>query len=401
MKKKYEMLLSNVLPNWANKHEVVLQWLSKLQRKEKRARELWLFCDWAKKTPEELLALKENSNTLEAEKLLDRFVAERTIPESMVWTSANSVRSFFAYHYRDLSKRAGVFVAEKVKPYRKPTKESLLKLWKAANNPRDRALISFTCSTAIARETLTELTWQHMEPNWENINTPHIGIPDKLLKGHGKGKWKNVEQHTFLTPEAKRDLLEYREWWERRTHRKIELAGHIWQTINEPIKNLGYADFSPLASNLTKRSGVPFSFHDARRYVETALEEAGLHPNLCRKIRGRKLKGEENPYSRPTIEQLRQAYQKAIPFLEFTTTPTINHKVLANHEEKIETQTATIEQQQRELETLKKQRQEQQQELETVKKQRKEDHDLIIKLYKEKAKEARKREQPKPENEEE
>jgi hypothetical protein len=52
--------------------------------------------------------------------------------------------------------------------------------------------------------------------------------------------------------------------------------------------------------------------------VETALEETKINPNWARKIRGRKVRGEESPYSRPAIEQLRNAYKEAVPLLQFT-----------------------------------------------------------------------------------
>jgi hypothetical protein len=313
------MKLTNVISEWASKHSVVMEWLSRLQRQPKRARELWLFCDWAKKTPEQLLALKDDKNNLEADKLLDKFVAEKPIPESMVWTSANTVRSFYSYHYKDLAKKSGVFVAPKVKPYRRLTKESLLQLYRlGASNPRDRSLISFTHSTAIARETLVNLTWAHLEDDWENVDAPHIGVEDKLVKGHGVGKWRGVEQHTFLTDEAKRDLIEYKKWWERRTSIKLKKTDNIFWNVNEPYKPMGYVDLGFQALQMSRRAGVPFSWHDARRYVETALEESAIHPNWARKIRGRKVKGEENPYSRPNIEQLREAFKRAVSYLEFT-----------------------------------------------------------------------------------
>ena len=58
-----------------------------------------------------------------------------------------------------------------------------------------------------------------------------------------------------------------------------------------------------------------------RRFTETMLEKAKLHPNWCRKILGKTIKGEENPYSQPKMEELREAYRAAIPYLELTRTP--------------------------------------------------------------------------------
>jgi hypothetical protein len=48
------------------------------------------------------------------------------------------------------------------------------------------------------------------------------------------------------------------------------------------------------------------------------LEQIGISSNWARKIRGRKVKGEEAPYSQPNIEALRAKFREAVPLLEFT-----------------------------------------------------------------------------------
>jgi len=79
---------------------------------------------------------------------------------------------------------------------------------------------------------------------------------------------------------------------------------------------------------LSRAVVVPFSWHDARRYVNTALEEIRISPNWARVIRGRKVKGEEAPYSRPAIEQLRVKYRETVPALEFTSeAPAVSKEV--------------------------------------------------------------------------
>jgi hypothetical protein len=160
--------------------------------------------------------------------------------------------------------------------------------------------------------------WRHLDPDWEKEEIPHIGLPDILIKGHGRGKYKGVEQHTFLTPEAKRDLLEYREWLERVKGVKFAPEDNIFLVIERPFRPITTDILSNTNTRLSEYSGIEFSWHDARRYVETALEEIKIHPNWARKIRGRKVRGEESPYSRPAIEQLREEYRKAVPLLEFT-----------------------------------------------------------------------------------
>jgi hypothetical protein len=174
-----------------------------------------------------------------------------------------------------------------------------------------------TC-TGIAKETLQNLKWSHLEENWESKDLPAINISSELLKGHGHGKYKDVRQITFLTPEAKRELLVYLDWVEDKLGRKVTPKDHIWLTTIKPYEPLSYAMLGNLIDRLSNVVKVPFSLHDGRRWINTALEQIGVSINWARKIRGRKVKGEEAPYSQPAIEQLRAKFREAVPLLEFT-----------------------------------------------------------------------------------
>ena len=313
---------NNVLKLWANQYPDVVRWLTHLQKKEQSAIALHNFCTWANKEPTELLALKaKDASANTVEKLLDDFVASAAFTNIQTFQGSIAVKSFFKWNYMDLAKACGAVTYEKVKPYNKLTKEGLRKLWTFALNPRDKALITFINSTAIAKETLTNLKWMHLEEGWETIDLPCINIPSELLKGHGKGRYKGVRQTTFLTPEAKRDLMNYKEWIERpqKLGRKLTLNDYMWLETGKPYQPIGYGTFGSLIFTLSRNTGVPFSWHDARRWVNTALEQIGISPNWARKIRGRKVKGEEAPYSQPAIEQLRAKFREAVPLLEFTT----------------------------------------------------------------------------------
>ena len=309
----------NVIELWAKTYPSVALWLSKIQKKESSAFRLWQYCETVHKNPDELLALKVKSESRDAELLLDKFVASSPFTNAITYNIAIAVKSFHKHNYRDLAKASGVVSLIKVKPYRKHSKEELLKIYRACQNPMHRALITFTFSTSIAKESLTKLKWKHLEPNWETEEYPHISLPSEIIKGHGRGKYRDTRQETFLTPEAKKDLIEYKQWMSNQG---------VQFTVEDPIfvsakglKRKGALTTEGLtmvAHVLSRRSGIPFSWHDARRYVETALEEIKIHPNWARKIRGRKVRGEESPYSRPAIEQLRKAYSEAVPLLEFT-----------------------------------------------------------------------------------
>jgi len=331
-RKKYAFSTYEIIDKWAKHWPNVITWLAKYpseKTRQQKAQLLWIFCDYEKVNPDELLALKDDISSRNAERLIDKFVADEgvDIPDSVKWNAANTVKGYFAAHYRDLAKRSGSMVLDKVKPYRKPTKEDLLKLWDNCYNLRDRSLVvSMPNSTGIAKETLTKMRWNHIEEGWENIEIPHISLPPELVKGHGKGKYQDVRQETFLTPEAKEDLLKYKDWMERVKGVTFTRDMHVYLTVEKPIKPIPYNALGKIVRDVEKRAGVQYSLHDARRYVQTALEEARLPANWARKIRGRKVRGEESPYSRPEIQKLRAAFKEALPFLMFRSEPRISEE---------------------------------------------------------------------------
>ncbi len=311
---------SNVIALWGDKFPEVKRWYGALQRKDVSVYYLWRFCTWAKISPSELLALKNDPASKQAEQLLDDFVNAET-PEftnSVKFNTVIAVKSYFKHNYRDLAKACGAFTLEPVREHKKPKKEDLRRLWDYAQNLRDKALITFVNSTALAKETMIELEWQNLEENWERKDVPAIICNSDILKGHGVGKYRGVKQVTFLTPEAKRDLVNYKEWIEKKMKRNFELQDKVWRNTSQPYEPLNYNRMGDLIVELSHNAGVRFSWHDGRRMVETSLEEVGIHPNWARKIRGRKVRGEESPYSQPEIENLRAKYKEAIPLLQFT-----------------------------------------------------------------------------------
>jgi len=137
------------------------------------------------------------------------------------------------------------------------------------------------------------------------------------LKGGGQGRYTGLQQHTFLTPDAKKALLEYKNWREKRFKVAVAkdqpLFGHVYDM--EGSDRLTTSDVRQIFTRASERTGLTFSPHDLGRFTQTQLEDARLNPNWIKKICGHKVRGEENPYSRPKIERLRKAYDKAIAYL--------------------------------------------------------------------------------------
>jgi hypothetical protein len=329
---KYTVTDKNVMP-WTEKYPTVLNYLSKINSyRERAATDLYLYCEWAEKNPDELLAMKSSFENLEAEKLLDKFVYTKLkFPETRKWQITMKVRGFYRANYRSLASSAGKMEYPPPKAQRVLSKEKRRKFFGNCYSPRDEALVMAASCTALALETLSLLRWYHFEENWEQQEIPHISVPPELLKGHGKGKYRGVRQETFLTPEAKTIFIKYREWFSKTFKHKWTEDDYVFlstkRNIGEPItRNV----MAVRMKRLSERSGVSWSIHDGRRIVQTALENVSTSSNWIKKVKGRKVSGEEAPYSKPLIEQLRAKYRLALEDLEFLheKSPVVDEKKL-------------------------------------------------------------------------
>ncbi len=318
---KYGFSERTIIDGWAKKYEPVMNYLGKLNSRQANvAMSLYHFCNYSGKDPNQLLELKKDYNSLDAERLLDSMAnAKVPFPEKRKWHVVMCVRGFFRANYRQLQAEAG-----RSMPYIQnesrtlPSKQKRLALFRACRNPRDQALVMLGSTSALALGTLSELRFYHFEEDWQNQEIPHISLPSDLVKGHGKGKYRGVRQETFITPEAKKILVEYREWMKTTFGHKWTEDDHVFLSVKRNIgEPLTQRMIAKKATVLQQRANVDFTLHDGRRIVQTALENAGCPNNWIKKVKGRKCSGEEAPYSKPNIEQLRQKYREALPDLEF------------------------------------------------------------------------------------
>jgi len=314
---------------FVNAHPHIQRWLRKIPSpltKKEYAHDLMRYVEAIGLSPEELIALKEKGGH-EAEDLLDEFIEkaeEAEIGNARIWSMSRAIKSFYKWNYADLSRGAGKKTLIKKKPYRTPEKETLIKFIDGASL-RDKALIQFLAATGISEGSVPHLKWSHV---WQDliekpVNPPHIGLASIEIKGRGAQRYAGVEQHTFLTPTAAEALIKYKEWRERVKGEKITPESPLFATTKKPLTSLSIPMIRQIFNKASKRTNVKFSPHDMRRYVQTQLEFARMQPNWIKKILRHKVKGEEDPYSRPKIEQLRSAYREATPYLDLGVTPLI------------------------------------------------------------------------------
>lgn len=307
---------------WANSFETSKNYLAKINGdKARKAQYLNLYCIWANLNPEELILLKMNpdpNHYVDAEKLLDRFATSSIdLPESSRWNVSNTVRGFFTKNYHRLE-QAGKIEYVTQKTQHTPSKHERFDLYRSCYHPRDKALIMVPLCSAIALDTLSHLSYSMFENDWLRQDIPHISISGEFLKGHGKGKYRGTRQETFITPECKRTLIEYREWYTKTFNYVWHRDDYVFLDIRQNIgKRLDRFGIVAAVRDVKDRANLSFGVHDGRRVVQTALENAGCPPNWVKKIKGRKVSGEESPYSKPCIEQLRAKYREALGELEF------------------------------------------------------------------------------------
>ena len=189
-------------------------------------------------------------------------------------------------------------------------------------NIRDIALINVLSSSGFREGTLSVLTWGHPEAldDWDGQSPVHIGIMGKELKGGGSGRYANVEQHAFLTPHSAELMKKYRTWRESKGE-TITPDSPLFTTVDKNLKRLSTRQMRRILERASEGKGFRFSPHDLRRFTQTQLEASRVQPNWIRKMLGKKIRGEEAPYSRPKIEQLREAYRGAIAHITLADKP--------------------------------------------------------------------------------
>jgi len=307
--------------------ESVSQWLDALATKSKETVKQYLddliyYCDWARKTPDQLkqerkqqLKSKDIDVQMTAEKLLNRYVGSGARPQNATRRAVAAIKSFYNCNFIPLTGRVATPKQIKEKEYRCPTVEDVRKMLEGANL-RDRAILLTLFQTGLRESSLVLLKRKHIREIFENKVPAHVGLRAKELKGAYSG----VESHTFLGRDAVEAIKKYLDWRERVKGERLTDDSFLFarsDAIGEPLFDQALIR---IVRTACERAGIePFSPHDFRRAFQTNLEAAGVPANWVKKMTGHKLSGEENPYSIPKIEQLREAYMKAEPKLSITT----------------------------------------------------------------------------------
>lgn len=321
------------------KHESIRRWLLGLRTLtgsqlivDRGLNVMIRFCSWAGKDPDTLIServhdLKEDDIRLRSrhEELVLKYF--QTFKSRGTGVGAMSyLKSFYRHNYVPLQckiPRAWRVTSEKV-----PTQGEIRRMM-SVSDLRDRAIIAFLAQSGVRVGTLCRLAYGDVAADLEAGKVPvHI----KILPSQAKGK-RAEGYDTFIGSEAVDALSAYLDSRRRGTrHVPSEViapdAPLFRRQLNGDEESVSVSDDSveQLVTHAAIRAGVieakkkPGEWsqvrpHVLRKFYQTSLERAGIPHNWVKRLLGHQLSASEDPYSKPTIEDLRKAYERALPHL--------------------------------------------------------------------------------------
>jgi integrase len=223
-----------------------------------------------------------------------------------------AVRSFFEIHYYPLIMRKGDYPKGESLGVRVATKEAILKVIEnkhTRNKKQLTALILFLKDSGLRRSDAVLLNYEKVA---EGLEKGDSIIPITLVteKQHTIAK-------TFIGEEAIRALKDYLK--ERRTGTEnvppeiILDKSPLFRTQESgKVKRISKSGFSNIIREAFLRVGeANVSPHSLRKFLQTNLEAGNVNVNWIDQILGHTLINSRDAYSKPTDEQLKEAYIKA------------------------------------------------------------------------------------------
>jgi len=245
---------------------------------------------------------------------------------SLKHCEAVALKSFFKHNTVPLSLKApaaGRTVSEKI-----PTQNGLAAMIEVASI-RGKALIAFLAQSGVRESTLCRLRYRNIKEDFEGERLPvHIHIePDE------RTKIKDLPfYHTFIAADSVKYLKLYFKmraegsekipceviydesplFRQEESRRIIPIReASVRFIVRQAAEKAGLVKLSRMPRTKGPPSWSPIRPHSLRKFFETGLESANIPPTWIEHLMGHKT----TTYSKPTVEQLREAYVKATPYL--------------------------------------------------------------------------------------
>lgn len=306
--------------------DAVKYWMSELANRSESTKQKYqqffnAFCEWIGKNPNQIL--EERKEDLKATDPREQRRYEIKLKEFIAYLEAKgfststqqvayaAIRSFFETNYMPLNMRRADYPSGEALGYRAATKEDIRKICNKISL-RTKTLIFFLKDSGLRVSDITKLKYGHIAKELESGSS---FIPINVVTEKNK-----IVAKTFIGPETTRLLKKYISR-RRKGTRKVEPEeitdnSPLFRKRKKPV-TISRSGISSLIVHHVKRAGLEneISAHSFRKFFQTQLEAGGINPNWIDQMIGHKLQGVRGHYSRPTDQQLLQAYKGAYNFL--------------------------------------------------------------------------------------
>ena len=341
-------------------YDTVKRWLTQVGSKtgSKSTQRIYLFnmnryCQEIKKNPDEIIAerkshLKSDDETLRRqheEMLMGHFnkLAESKSRNSAV-NSFKTIKSFYKHNYVDLK-----LISPKTwssNTDRIPSLEDLKKMIDVCETPLQKAVILFSAQSGQRSGVVTAITYGMVKKQLENGDNPiSIHVSGNLKDKKGNRINKNRQEYIFFIGSDTINALQiYINFMKNLGHefkddspifvtpRKYRRFGGTkkekatFKSVDREALNLlvrrSAIKAGLMDDNCTKdangRTRYPIHHHCLRKSWQTAMEQGGIAKAWYEFMMGHSLGQLDRAYSKPTVEQLKEAYKRAEPYLSIS-----------------------------------------------------------------------------------
>lgn len=319
-------------------YESTKRWLSKVltrRTKSDRTAKIYLwhlakFCEWCGKNPDELVhehlsnrASQSEEVRRKHEELVTRYFAfletERKVSRNTALLAHAAIRSFYRANYAPLELETPE--SWPTRQDRILTREEVARLVEVAPSLLAKALIAFSAQSGQRVGVITSLTYGMVQEALKAKGPGHVHVPANLRDHKGRLVNKSRQVYDFFIGEdAKRLLRQYLET-------RAVLGDDEPVFVSEKRVGLRHAPLDDEAVNRIIREAASRSHafsssevrkihhHVLRKFFQTSMEEAGVSPLWYEYMMGHSIPATQRAYSKPSLQQLEQAYIRAEPLL--------------------------------------------------------------------------------------
>ena len=311
--------------------EALNYWQNELGNRSDSTKDLYLrhfekFLNYQGKTADELIQERAEDQTNKDVKIqrriesqLIQFLRETRqngYSPATLQTIYAAVKSFFEIHYFPLRMRRGDYPKGESIGVRAATKDMIQKALiqtKTRNKYETKAVILFLKDSGLRVSDARNLNYGDIQKQLESgakiISITVVTQKSKIIAKTFIGEEAIAALKTYLTTRRKgnRNL----------PPEEITNDSPLFRTWeSHTAQRIPRSTMSNVVRNAFMRIDEPaISAHSLRKFLQTSLEAAGVNVNWIDQMLGHRLINSRDAYSKPTDEQLKEAYTKAYKFL--------------------------------------------------------------------------------------